>query len=125
MPFHFSPIPIVIGNDRRQCSVSFSERLIELERSQRRPTPQRVRLANRHDAVAPQQCVGVGQPTVGLRVRWIELDGLLKVVPRFLKFVDRVFGPMIAATKIVLVGPCIVRVTRPTGVAVPDRHPKA
>ena len=105
--------------------MGFTERLIELDCLERRLAPQRVRLADRHDVVAAQQCVGVGQAAVGPRVRRVERDGLLKVVSRFVQSLDCVLGPMVAPSEIVLVGEGIVRLTIGAGMEISQRHPKA
>jgi len=104
MPVDFLPIPVIVRSDRRQRSVSLNERLVKGEGFQRCLAAQRVRLANRHQAVAAEQGVGVRQAAVRPRVRGIEIDGFLKVVPGFVEPVDGVLGPVKAAPEIVLIG---------------------
>ena len=54
MTFRFGPLPVVVAQDRRQGVMGLAERLVEAQRLQRRVASQRVRVADRHEAVAAE-----------------------------------------------------------------------
>ena len=99
--------------------MSLAERVIELQRFDRRRLRSRKRLAGSKHSILPiaQQGVRVGQATVRLRVVWIALDRLVEILDRLFKVVTGSLVPEIPSLQVRLVRPRIhdfhVRERRP------------
>src|SRR2546426_10366335 len=85
--------------------MSLAERVIELQRFDRRRLRSRKRLAGSKHSILPiaKQGVRVGQATVRLRVVWIALDRLVEILDRLFKVVTGSLVPEIPSLEVRLV----------------------